>query len=77
VQNLVEALHSPVDEVLTDRQRQLFVAIAHNAVPLDALVLELGSNRNAIYKALFDARRKLRLALIAKGMVETESSETA
>jgi len=30
---------------------------------LDALVIELASNRNAIYKALFDARRKLRVAL--------------
>jgi RNA polymerase sigma-70 factor (ECF subfamily) len=73
----VEALHSAVDEVLTDWQRRIFVAIVLNAVPLDALVLELGSNRNAIYKALFDARRKLRIALVAKGMVETESSETA
>jgi RNA polymerase sigma-70 factor, ECF subfamily len=75
--NLVEALHSAVDEVLTDRQRQVFVAIVLNAVPLDALVLELGSNRNAIYKTLFDARRKLRIALVAKGVVETESSESA
>jgi RNA polymerase sigma-70 factor, ECF subfamily len=77
VQNPVEAVHSPVDEVLTDRQRQVFVAIVLNAVPLDALVLELESNRNAIYKTLFDARRKLRIALVAKGVVETESSESA
>jgi hypothetical protein len=34
-----------------------------NAVPLDALVLELGSNRNTIYKTLFDARRKVRAAM--------------
>ena len=40
-----------------------------NAVPLDTLVIELGSNRNAIYKTLFDARRKLRAALAANGYV--------
>lgn len=75
--DLVEALHWAVDEVLTDRQRQVFVAIVLNAVPLDVLVLELGSTRNALYKTLFDARRKLRAALVAKGMVDTESSESA
>ena len=31
---------------LTPRQRQVFVAIVLNGVPLDALVLELGSSRN-------------------------------
>jgi RNA polymerase sigma-70 factor, ECF subfamily len=36
-----------------------------NGVPLDALVVELGSNRNALYKTMFDARRKLRAALAA------------
>ena len=71
--NLVEALHSAVDEVLTDKQRRIFVAIVLNAVPLDALVLELGSNRNAIYKMLFDARGKLRAALVTNGYLATES----
>ncbi|MEV0070754.1 hypothetical protein [Amycolatopsis sp. NPDC050768] len=41
-----------------------------NAVPLDALVAELGTNRNAIYKTLFDARRKLRARLVAEGYLD-------
>jgi RNA polymerase sigma-70 factor, ECF subfamily len=56
-----------VDDELTPRQRQVFVAIVLNNVPLDALAIELASNRNAIYKMLFDARRKLRAALAANG----------
>jgi RNA polymerase sigma-70 factor (ECF subfamily) len=56
-----------VDDELTPRQRQVFVAIVLNDIPLDALALELASNRNAIYKMLFDARRKLRAALAANG----------
>ena len=72
--DVVTALHQAVDDDLTDRQRQIFVAIVLKGVPLDALVAELGSNRNAIYKMLFDARRKLRAALVAKGLVDTESS---
>ena len=59
-QELIDALRLAIDETLTPRQRRLFVAIILNGVPVDALAVELDSNRNAIYKALFDARRKLR-----------------
>src|SRR5580698_6129205 len=65
--DLLAALRHAVDTELTARQRQVFVAIVLNGVPLDALVVNLGSNRNAIYKMLFDARRKLRAALVANG----------
>ena len=63
--DLLAALRRAVDEELTARQRRVFVAIVLNGVPLDALVIELASNRNAIYQTLFDARRKLRAALAA------------
>jgi RNA polymerase sigma-70 factor (ECF subfamily) len=65
--DLLAALHRAVDDELTARQRAVFVAIVLNNVPLDTLVIELASNRNAIYKTLFDARRKLRAALAANG----------
>jgi RNA polymerase sigma-70 factor (ECF subfamily) len=65
--DLLAALRRAVDDKLTPRQRQVFVAIVLNGVPLDALVAELASSRNAIYKMLFDARRKLRAALAAGG----------
>jgi RNA polymerase sigma-70 factor, ECF subfamily len=67
--DLLAALRRAVDEELTARQRSVFVAIVLNEVPLDALVIELASNRNAIYKTLFDARRKLRAALVANGYI--------
>ena len=54
----------------------IFVAIVLNGVPLDALVAELGSNRNAIYKGLFDARRKLRAAFVANGYRDTDNSRS-
>ncbi len=66
-QGLVDALRRTVEDELSERQRHVFVAIVLQGVPLDALVVELGSNRNAIYKTMFDARRKLRAALIANG----------
>ena len=71
---VVAALHRAVDEELTEHQRRIFVAIVLNGAPLDALVIELGSSRNAIYKALFDARRKLRASLVTNGYLETDAS---
>jgi RNA polymerase sigma-70 factor (ECF subfamily) len=64
---LVSALRRAVEEELTDHQRRIFTAIVLDAVPLDALAAELGSSRNAIYKTMFDARRKLRASLVANG----------
>jgi RNA polymerase sigma-70 factor, ECF subfamily len=52
---------------LTARQREVFVAVALNDVSMDALALALHSNRNAIYKNLFDARRRLRARLAQAG----------
>jgi RNA polymerase sigma-70 factor, ECF subfamily len=50
------------------------VALVVNGVPLDTLVLSLGSSRNAIYKVMFDARRKLRATLAANGYLPEDSA---
>jgi RNA polymerase sigma-70 factor, ECF subfamily len=60
-------LTNAIERDLTPRQREVFVAIALNDVAIDVLALQLDSNRNAIYKNLFDARRKLRASLAAAG----------
>jgi RNA polymerase sigma-70 factor (ECF subfamily) len=61
------ALKRAIECDLTPRQRQVFVAVALNDVAIDVLALELESNRNAIYKNLFDARRALRASLAPAG----------
>ena len=70
---LVAALRAAVEEELSERQRTAFVAIVLNGVPADALAVQLGSTRNAIYKTLFDARRKLRTALAERGHLDLSS----
>jgi RNA polymerase sigma-70 factor (ECF subfamily) len=67
---LVTALRRGIDELLSERQRRVFVALVLNEIPLDALVAELGSSRNAIYKTLYDARGKLRAHLVAEGHLD-------
>jgi RNA polymerase sigma-70 factor (ECF subfamily) len=59
-----------VDEELTTHQRRIFVAIVIDGIPLDALTARLGLQRNAAYKVVFDARRKIRRALVAKGYLD-------
>jgi hypothetical protein len=44
------------------------VAVVLNQVPLDDVVDHLGGNRNAVYRAVFDARRKIRAFLAANGL---------
>jgi RNA polymerase sigma-70 factor, ECF subfamily len=69
------ALRKAIEADLTPRQREVFVAIALNDVAIDVLALELGSNRNAVYKNLFDARRKLRASLAAAGHPVSDDEE--
>jgi RNA polymerase sigma-70 factor (ECF subfamily) len=65
--DLVGELARAVDEDLTPHQRHIFGAIVLRGTPLDALVAELDTTRGAIYKVMFDARRKLHDALVASG----------
>jgi RNA polymerase sigma-70 factor (ECF subfamily) len=60
-------LSRAIEQELTPRQREVFVAVALNDVSIDVLALHLSSNRNAVYKNLFDARRRLRAVLAAAG----------
>jgi len=72
--DLLAALRRAVDAELTPRQREVFVALVLNQIPLDALAARLDSNRNALYKTLFDARRKVRAALAANGYLDEHTA---
>jgi len=71
---MVRAVRDAVDQTLTDHQRRLFTAIVLEAMPPDAVAERLGTNRNAIYKSLYDARRKIRAYLVANGYLEREGT---
>jgi RNA polymerase sigma-70 factor, ECF subfamily len=63
--DLLNALREEVGR-LTPRQRQVFVAVALNHVPIDVLAERLNTTRGAVYKTLYDARRTLKAALAAR-----------
>jgi RNA polymerase sigma-70 factor (ECF subfamily) len=72
--DIARTLRQAVERDLTPHQRRVFEAIVLHGVPLEALVVELGSSRNAVYKTMFDARGKLRAALAANGYLNDTTS---
>jgi RNA polymerase sigma-70 factor (ECF subfamily) len=66
--DLLAAVREEIDRQLTARQRQVFVAITLNNVPIDVLAERLNTTRGALYKTLHDARCKLRAALADRGI---------
>ena len=64
---LLAALRVAIHEVLSDRQRVVFVDVVLRGSPVESVATANRTNRNAVYKVLFDARRNLRTALVAGG----------
>ena len=50
----------------------MLVAVTLNGVPIDVLAERLNTTRGALYKSIHDARHKLRGALAARGLRDTE-----
>ena len=59
-------------EALTDRQYRAMMAVMVAGMPLEEVARQMNSNRNALYKLLHDARKRLRNALYEKGLSPEE-----
>ena len=64
-----------IEVELTPHQRTILLAHVFHQKPLDLLAADLGTSRDAVYKAIHDARRKLRAALLARGVTVAEALE--
>jgi RNA polymerase sigma-70 factor (ECF subfamily) len=72
---LLRAIGDAIRDALTPHQREVLCALTLDGVPIDVLAERLGTTRGALYKALHDARRKLRAALADAGFdVETTAA---
>lgn len=63
---LVGKLRELIAATLTDKQRQATEAIMHG-MPIDEIASRTGSNRNAVYKLIHDARVRLKQGLESAG----------
>jgi len=67
---LAAAVQEAITTALTPHQRRVALALLVEGVPVDVLADRLGTNRNALYKTLHDARCRLRTALVASGHLD-------
>jgi RNA polymerase sigma-70 factor (ECF subfamily) len=65
-------LRRMIDEELTDRQREAVVAVILEGMPISVVAKRMGTNQNALYKLLHDARRKLKRRMEAVGLSPQE-----
>jgi RNA polymerase sigma-70 factor, ECF subfamily len=72
-QELRDVIHRVITNDLTAKQRQVLSLMVFNEVPMDEVVRHLGTNRNAVYKLLHDARQKLKSSLQAEGFGVSET----
>ncbi|HEX2622850.1 MAG TPA: sigma-70 family RNA polymerase sigma factor [Phototrophicaceae bacterium] len=66
--DVMDLINKAFDEALTERQFRALEAVAIRGVPMDVVAEQMGTNRNALYKLLHDARRKLRSYLETQGL---------
>lgn len=65
---ILSRIQAALDDVLTERQQQALIAVAVRGVPLEVVAEQMNTNRNALYKLLHDARRKLKTYLETQGL---------
>ncbi|MDP9485524.1 MAG: sigma-70 family RNA polymerase sigma factor [Actinomycetota bacterium] len=70
---MVETLQSFIAEELTERQREAMVAVMFEGMPLEEAARRMETNRNALYKLLHDARKKLKKRIEAEGLSPQEA----
>lgn len=65
-----------IAEELSEKQRRALIALAVQGMPMEEAARRLGTNRNALYKLLHDARLRLKKRLAAEGVTISEALET-
>jgi RNA polymerase sigma-70 factor (ECF subfamily) len=65
---MLERVRQAILEELTDRQRRALLAILAGGMPIEEVAQRMGTNRNALYKLLFDARKRLKQRLQTEGL---------
>jgi len=67
-QMLLATVQRLIAEELTERQCQAMTAVIKGGMPLEEVARRMGTNRNALYKLLHDARQRLKKRMMAEGL---------
>ena len=66
--NMVGMIQQMIAESLTEKQRQVMTAVMAGGMPLQEVAQRMGTNRNALYKLLHDARKRLQKRMMEEGL---------
>jgi RNA polymerase sigma-70 factor (ECF subfamily) len=66
--HLVQSVQRIIMDELTDKQRQAMMAVAIQGMPLEEVARRMGTNRNALYKLMHDARLRIKRRLAQEGL---------
>jgi RNA polymerase sigma-70 factor (ECF subfamily) len=64
--DIMTVVEDLIETELTERQRTAMLAILRGGMAMDEIARQLGTNRNALYKLLHDARKRLQQRLQEK-----------
>lgn len=67
--DLMMRIERIIQEELTEKQRNALIALAVKDMPMEVVAEQLGTNRNALYKLLHDARLRLKQRMEAEGLM--------
>ncbi len=73
--DILQRVQQILAEELTERQRAAMLAINVQGVPLEEVAQRMGTNRNALYKLMHDARLRLKRRLEREGLNPKELLE--
>ncbi|MFK7800858.1 MAG: RNA polymerase sigma factor [Anaerolineae bacterium] len=69
---MIALIQNLIVEELTERQRKAMTLVMLEGVPLEQAAEQLGTNRNALYKLIHDARVRLKKKLTERGMTSED-----
>ena len=71
-QTMIDMVMRLIREELTDRQRQVIMAVMVGGMPLEEVARRMDTNRNALYKLIHDARKRLSKRMAKEGVTPEE-----
>ena len=62
----MQIVYELIETELTERQRTAIIAVLQGGAPLGEVAERMNTNRNALYKLIHDARKRLQESLYQK-----------
>lgn len=74
-QSIVDIMNEMIKTELSEKQRRAIKSVMIHGVPLNKIAEDMGTTRNAVYKLIHDARKKLKTKMEEKEITEEDIHE--